>query len=102
MRHVGSSFPNQGLNPCPLHWEHGVITTGAPGESLVLLISDVVWAFLPFLNVPKVAHSPFGLHLSTGLLLSKAGMFAEPRAPLGLHKQLLCLEPLLAFITCLT
>lgn len=101
-RHVGSSFPNQGLSLCRLHWKHGVVTTGAPGKSLVLLTSDAVWAFLPFLNVPKVAHSPLRLHLTTGLLLSKAGLFAEPRAPLGLHKQLLCLEPLLAFITCLT
>lgn len=60
------------------------------------------WACLPFLNVPKVAHLPLRLHLSSGLLLSKAELFAEPRAPLGLHKQLLCLEALLAFITCLT
>ena len=38
MRHAGSSFPNQGLKPCPLHWEHGVLTTGPPGTSLSCLI----------------------------------------------------------------
>ena len=27
-QHVGSSFPNQGLNLWPLHWKHGVLTTG--------------------------------------------------------------------------
>ena len=30
--HVGT-YPNQGLNPCPLQWEHGVLTTGLPGKS---------------------------------------------------------------------
>ena len=28
---VGSQFSNQGSNPCPLHWKHGVLTT-APLE----------------------------------------------------------------------
>ena len=28
--HIGSYFPNQGSSPCPLHWEHGVLTTGLP------------------------------------------------------------------------
>ena len=27
------NFPSQGLNPCPLHWKHGVLTTGPPGKS---------------------------------------------------------------------
>ena len=26
-------FPNQGWNPCPLHWEHRVLTTEPPGKS---------------------------------------------------------------------
>ena len=25
--------PNQGLNPGPLHWEHGPLATGPPGTS---------------------------------------------------------------------
>ena len=28
-------FPNQGLNPCPLHLEHGVLITRPPGKSLI-------------------------------------------------------------------
>ena len=32
--HLGTLFPNQGSNPCPLHWKHGVLTTGLPGKSL--------------------------------------------------------------------
>ena len=27
-------MPDQGLNPDPLHWEHGVLATGPPGKSL--------------------------------------------------------------------
>ena len=38
--HVGSSFPNQGLNPCPLRWKHGVLTTGSPRNSPVFLFYD--------------------------------------------------------------
>ena len=26
-------FSDQGLNPCHLHWEHRVLTTGPPGRS---------------------------------------------------------------------
>ena len=28
-----SWFPDQGSNPHPLHWKHGVLTTGPPGKS---------------------------------------------------------------------
>ena len=32
--HVASGiFPSQELNLCPLHWEHGILTTGLPGKS---------------------------------------------------------------------
>ena len=30
---VISYFPSQGWDPCPLHWEHGVSTTGPPEKS---------------------------------------------------------------------
>ena len=33
IQQVGSYFPNQGLNLCPLHCKHGVLTTGPPGKS---------------------------------------------------------------------
>ena len=32
--HVGSYFPDQGWNPCPLQWKGGVLTTSLPGKSL--------------------------------------------------------------------
>ena len=31
----GIWFPDQELNPDPLHWERGVLATGLPGESLI-------------------------------------------------------------------
>ena len=34
MQHVGSYFTKQGSNSCPLHWKHGVLSTGPPGKSL--------------------------------------------------------------------
>ena len=38
----GNWFSDQWLNPCPLHWEHGVLTTGPPGKSLLYHL----WSFL--------------------------------------------------------
>ena len=29
----GILVPQPGINPCPLHWEHRVLTTGQPGKS---------------------------------------------------------------------
>ena len=39
MWYVGSYFPDQGLNPCPLHLKGRVLTTGPPGKSLTLSFS---------------------------------------------------------------
>ena len=34
MQNASSQFPNQGSNPRPQQWEHGVLTTGPPRKSL--------------------------------------------------------------------
>ena len=34
----GIWFPDQGLNPGPLPWEHGVLTAEPPGESRVFIL----------------------------------------------------------------
>ena len=58
-RHVGSQFPNQGLNSCPLHWKHGVLTTVPPGKYTTFLNSfifgkcSVVLYIFVFLNLCK-------------------------------------------------
>ena len=31
---------DQGLNPCPLHWKHRVLTTGPPGKSLMFHLKN--------------------------------------------------------------
>ena len=41
MRHVGSSFPDQGSNLRSLHWQHRVLATGPPGKSLGFLYKSV-------------------------------------------------------------
>ena len=33
-QHVGSQFPDQGSNPCPLQWKHAILTAGRPKQSL--------------------------------------------------------------------
>ena len=36
--HVGSSFPDQGLNLHPLHWKLGILTAGPLGRSPYFVI----------------------------------------------------------------
>ena len=43
------NFPNQGSNPCPLHWKHGVLTTGQPGKFLCSVFQELFTWFLSFL-----------------------------------------------------
>jgi len=33
LSHVACGLHDQGSNPCPLHWKHGLLTTGPPGKS---------------------------------------------------------------------
>ena len=48
---VGILFPNQGLNPHPLHWKRGVFTTGPPGKSHTFFIfSFFIHTFLKSIN----------------------------------------------------
>ena len=39
-RHVGSQLPDQRLNPCPLKWKHGVLTTGQPEISPCFILES--------------------------------------------------------------
>ena len=48
--------PNQGSNPGPLHWEHGVLVTGLPGKPVEPVFYNYKWNII--LNHPVV-------HLST-------------------------------------
>ena len=42
---MGSLFPDQGSNPCPLHWENRVLTTGLPWKSLDNIFFRIIHAF---------------------------------------------------------
>ena len=45
--HMGSYFPDQGSNPCPLQWKLGGLITGLPGNSPFL---PTLWSML-FLTI---------------------------------------------------
>ena len=54
---VGFYFPDQGSNPCPLQWKHGVLITRQPGKSLHL-DSDLVTLMLD-LWLPELWENNF-------------------------------------------
>ena len=43
----GIQFPDQGSNPGPRHWQHGVLATGPPGKSLTLHFESILQAKPP-------------------------------------------------------
>ena len=47
----GIQFPNQGSNPGPLHWVHGVLPTGPPGKSLHSIIYQLCYFISLFSHV---------------------------------------------------
>ena len=52
--------PGPGIEPSPLYWERGVLTTGPPGKSLEEILNEHQVTFLPSLNPPmrvKIFHS---------------------------------------------
>ena len=59
-RHVGSSLPNQGSNPCPLHWKCIVLATGPSRKSLhhyscrTVLLAVEFWVVSLFLSTLKM------------------------------------------------
>ena len=61
MKHVGFQFPNQGLNPWPLHWKRGSLTSG---PQFIAFSRPEYWSGQPF---PSPGYLP-----SPGI---------EPRSP---------------------
>ena len=56
--HVGSYLPDQGLNPCPLHWKYGVLTTGPPGKSQARPCGGISDSSLPLTpRIPAISKS---------------------------------------------
>ena len=42
LQHAGSQLPNQGLNPCPMHWDHGILIPGHQEVSRHTIIITVL------------------------------------------------------------
>ena len=59
--HSTGNFPNQESNPHPLHWKHGVLTTGSPGKSSPGFIKEEMSSqglkWLPLLEILFVTFS---------------------------------------------
>ena len=53
----GIWFPDQGLNPGPLHWELGVLSTGPPGKSLFFFFGHASW-LVGFSTQPGIDFMP--------------------------------------------
>ena len=58
-------FPNQGSNLHPLHWRHGVLTTGSPGKCLLCILDSFLqqtgWTFISLISM----HAKRGVVEST-------------------------------------
>ena len=87
-QHAGSWFSDQGLNPCPLQWKHGVLTTGPPHKSLsfrgffVCRFLKIVyfwlhWVFVAAHRLSLVAASRGTLVAARGPLIAVASLVAE-------------------------
>ena len=61
MQHAGSSFPDQGLNVCPLHGKHGFLIIGPPQyvlpeKALATHSSTLAWK-IPWMEEPGSLQS---------------------------------------------
>ena len=50
--------PDQGSNPDPLHWEHGVLATGPPGKSQIVLFNPPTSICLKHITRKNKLFSP--------------------------------------------
>ena len=57
--HVGSQFSHQGLNPHPLQWKCGVLTTGLPGKSWSHLLNSSPQCWVVFACMNAHAYTPY-------------------------------------------
>ena len=62
MQHMGSQFPDQGLNPYSLHWKCGVLATGTPGKSLISSLLPLDICFSNSLQLSSLTSPVFLLH----------------------------------------
>ena len=56
MRHAGSYFPDQGSNPCPLHWKHRVLTTRPSGMAPTPLMFKAALSSVNEMQIIDMTH----------------------------------------------
>ena len=82
LQRVKSSFPGQGLNPGPLHWDTESLATGPPGSPC---IKKYIYLFIFGCAASLLQRGLFfgcgeqGLLSSCGLLIVVASLVAEHR-----------------------
>ena len=57
---AGSYFPEQGSNPCPRQWKHGVLNSGPPGNSQASSLSTLTFPFLQCRGTSSRTGGPSG------------------------------------------
>ena len=91
LRHVRSSFPNQGLNLCPLQWKCGVLTIGLPEKSLIPTLESsfsqnqprfIYYTWLCLCN-SRMSYS--SQHFPQYIDLSVRPVFLQEVPPLSIH-----------------
>ena len=95
--HVGSQFPDQGSNSCPLKWKHGVLTTGPPGNSLYFLfyIFSIMICHMKLNIVPcAIQQDLLFIHSFAKL---KLPLHPSSTPPFGNHR-LFCMSVCLCFV----
>ena len=71
----GTLFPDQELNPGPLHWEQRFLATGPPGKSQVFDLLELTLTYITLDHAASFGYQmswDIGLDLDSGL---GSGMF---------------------------
>ena len=77
----GIQFPDQGLNPGPLHWELRVLTTVPPGKSLGQLLMNKIWS--TGFRVPKsISDLSVGINVTGQNVVFSQNSFSNFLLPL--------------------
>ena len=64
----GIQFPDQGLNPGLLHWQHGVLSTVSPGRSPDIILFNIFRCLVCFVTMLPVIFS--SIHYKFKLILA--------------------------------
>ena len=89
-RHMGSQFHNQGLNPCPLHWDDRDLSTGPQGKSLFLIVYSLQGT-VPRLEQRASGPTVHSIHDCKHIFITQQDFLLQLLHPISLHDVFLCL-----------